>query len=785
MKRIAVYGKGGIGKSTLAANLSASLGLVGRQVLQVGCDPKQDSTRLLLGGRTIVTALDYLRRTPPKARRLDAIVHSGFAGVSCVEAGGPEPGVGCAGRGILSTFDLLEELGIEQLRHDVVLYDVLGDVVCGGFAVPLRDEYAQLVFIVTSGEFMALYAANNILRGIRNYEGRGPRVGGILFNERGLDDEAARVERFAEAVKLPVLVRFPRSELFSGAEREGRTIMESCPGSDLAERFRRLAQHVVHDPPRFSACPLSAAELERVVHGVTKCGNETVGKRQSGCPAAIPMPGESETPGPGGGERTRGDLLHESRLPGASHCSHFGNDSSVSFAPSGQHAPVESPGPVVAPSLPIPPPKRYCSKGVRTQSVLFGCAFNGAVHTVMQIRDARSLVHGPRSCAYLSSQGMVSAARRVRDHYGPRFDPGGVPNLHCSVMDEHTVIFGGNGALEETVRRVAAECDGPLFVVTTCASGIIGDDARLAVEAAREGNGAVPILLLPADGDITGDYLQGVLDAMRAVAEEWIDPSIEPEADTVNVVAEKNLAVNTEENFEVIQGLLNSLGIRVNCRFVRRCTTGGIAGFRRGRLNLLANDDAFGRVVRDILSDHCGSAFASTPFPVGFHATCEWLREVAAHFNKTEPAEAIIDRHRGAYEAFLAALRPKLQGKRIFIAAQNHRIDWVLDTALDLGMEVLKAGIVESVWDDIFVSRYTGRFPLVFPYPREQREEDMRSLDPDLTLINYPWRDMPEGFRFDHISICPDVGFFAGLAAAQRWLRLMMLPAREGWRRDV
>jgi nitrogenase iron protein len=739
MRRIALYGKGGIGKSTLAANLSAAFGLSGLRVLQVGCDPKQDSTRLLLGGRTIGSALDYQRRTPPAARRLDAIVHAGYAGVSCVEAGGPEPGVGCAGRGILSTFDLLEQLGVERLKHDIILYDVLGDVVCGGFAVPLRDGYAEMVFIVTSGELMALYAANNILRGIRNYEGRGPRVGGICFNERKLEDEAERVERFARAVRLPIVARFPRSERFSEAEASGRTIVEAFPESALADRFHNLAAYVAHDAPRFSARPLTSGELEQVVHG-----------------NAWSVGGPEEAP-----------LLADAEASRA-----------LSRAPAG-------PGELgAAPSLPIPPPKRYCSKGVRTQSVLFGCAFNGAVHTVTQIRDTSTLVHGPRSCAYLSSQGLVSAARRLRDHYGARFDRG-APRIRCSDMDEHTVIFGGNGALDDAVRQAAAASHGPLCVVTTCASGIIGDDARLVVKAARDENGGAPILLFPADGDITGDYMQGVLDAMRTVAEELVDPRIEPEGDAVNLVAEKNLAVNTEANFEEVQALLGRLGIRVNCRFIRRTTTAGIAGFKRARLSLLANDDAFGRVVRDFLMDHFGAAFASSPFPVGFQATADWLLEVARHFDRTGTAEAIIEQHRSAYRAMVARLRPELEGKRVFIAAQNHRIDWVLDTALDLGMEILKVGILESVWDDSFLSRYEGRAPIVYPYPREQRDEDMRALNPDLVLVNYPWRTMPESVRCDHVSVCPDVGFFTGVEAAARWSRLLGLPAREGWRRDV
>ena len=739
MRRIAMYGKGGIGKSTLAANLSAALAEAGFRVLQIGCDPKQDSTRLLLHGRTIGSVLDYQRRTPPEARRLEAIVHSGYAGVSCVEAGGPEPGVGCAGRGILSTFDLLEQLGIERLHHDIILYDVLGDVVCGGFAVPLRHDYAEMVFIVTSGEFMSLYAANNILRGIRNYEGQGPRVGGLLFNERKLENEEERVERFAQAVGLPIVARFSRSPLFTEAESSGRTIVEAFPETELARRFHDLAFYVANDAHRFDALPVPPDELERVIQG-----------RDSG----RLIPRDAELHG----------KLKALRVPSRQIL---------------QACRIEGP-----PPLPVPPPKRYCSKGVRTHSVLFGCAFNGTVHTLTQIRDASTLVHGPRSCAFLSSLGLVAAARRLREQSAACFEER-LPPIHCSQMDEHTVIFGGNSALEDALRRVNDGCRKLLCVVTTCAPGIIGDDARLVVKRFQREHGASRVLLFPSDGVITGDYMQGVLDAMRVVAEELIDPNLEPDEDAVNLVAEKNLASNTEENFFTIRDLLKSLGIRINCRFIRRTTTDEITSFMRGGLNLLAFDDAMGRAVREFLTDQFHARFAVSPFPMGFRATVEWLLEIAKHFHRVDEANTIIDRYSSDYQAWVAKLRPELQGKRVFIAAQNHRIDWVLETALELGMEVVKVGILESAWDDLFLSRYQGRVPMVHPYPRDQREEDIQALNPDLVLINHPWRSLPETVRWDHIPVCPDVGFFTGIKAAARWARLLKVPAKEGWRRDV
>jgi len=730
MKQIAIYGKGGIGKSTIAANLSAVLGLAGLNVLQVGCDPKQDSTRLLLEGRTVRTALDYLRDMPPPGRQLQEIVHVGFAGVSCVEAGGPEPGIGCAGRGILSTFELLEQLGITAFHYDLAVYDVLGDVVCGGFAVPLRYEYADAIYIVTSGEFMALYAGNNILRGVRNYEGRGPRMGGILFNQRGLEGEEQRVRRFAAAVGLPIVAAFPRSHLFHAAERCGRTIAQVFPESDLADLFRALAAYVSNSPPCLPAQPLSPEAFEDLL---LESRPRTTGKRSQKLPTAA--------------------AVHRTAQ--------------------------------VLPAALVAPPRRYCSKSVQAREVLHGCAFNGATHTVMQIRDSAVVVHGPRSCAFLSSLGLASSARRSSERRGAAAPRGLVPSLYCSDMDERMVIFGGNASLEAVLRCATQDHPAALVVVTTCAAGIIGDDPRLPLAAVKGDLGPTPILLVPADGDITGDYSQGILDAMITVARELIDPHAPPDPEAVNIVAEKNLANNTEDNYRIIHHLLGALGLRVNCRFIRNCSTAQVSGFLRGRLNLLAYDDCCGRSVREYLSHHYRAPFLDLPFPNGFEATASWLREVAARFGKTSRAEMLISRHADGYQRTIAHLKPALQGKRLFIVAQNHRLDWIFRTAMDLDMEIVKVGILESAWDDTFVTRYQGSFPLVWPYQREEREDDMHTLKPDLTLISYPWRSMPDGFRFDTLPMCPDVGFEAGLALAQRWQRLMRLPPREGWRHDL
>lgn len=246
--KIGIYGKGGIGKSVTAANLSAAFSKLGLKVLQIGCDPKSDSTRNVVGGR-IPTVLGVLRdRGYTQDYELGDFVFKGFGGVTCVEAGGPEPGVGCAGRGILTMVEMLEKLGLFDEEWDVTIYDVLGDVVCGGFAVPIREGYAKTIYIVTSGEFMPLYAANNICKGIAKFGERGGgRLGGIIHNSRGARDDAGVVREFAESVGSTIIGDIPRSDLILQAETEMKTVIEAYPESDIAARFTEIAGRMLEN----------------------------------------------------------------------------------------------------------------------------------------------------------------------------------------------------------------------------------------------------------------------------------------------------------------------------------------------------------------------------------------------------------------------------------------------------------------------------------------------------------------------------------------------------------
>ena len=241
MRRIAIYGKGGIGKSTVSSNISDALAESGLKVMQIGCDPKADSTNMLTG-RSVPTVLNTIRDKAD--RTLDDMVHEGSHGVLCVECGGPRPGSGCAGRGIIAAFQELDRLGaMDEYRPDVIIYDVLGDVVCGGFAMPIRNGYARDVFVVTSGERMSLYASSNIATAVNDFRSDGyARFRGLIQNSRGVADEDALIDRAASELGTEVIFRLPRSPTVQRCEDMNRTVVSGEPDSEMAGMYRELAK---------------------------------------------------------------------------------------------------------------------------------------------------------------------------------------------------------------------------------------------------------------------------------------------------------------------------------------------------------------------------------------------------------------------------------------------------------------------------------------------------------------------------------------------------------------
>lgn len=266
MRKIAIYGKGGIGKSATSQNMAAALCDLGKKIMVVGCDPKADCTRLLTGCLTQKTVLDEMRAAPQDKLagiQLDSILRFGYGAVRCVESGGPAPGVGCAGRGIITAIELLEKLNAFSDELDYVLYDVLGDVVCGGFAMPIREGKAEEIYIVVSGEMMALYAANNIALGVLKFaRSGGARIGGIICNSRNVDGERALVEEFAKKLGTRLIHFIPRDHVVQHAEHHRKTVLEFAPHSAQAEEYRALAKAVETNTDFVIPTPLSQEELE-------------------------------------------------------------------------------------------------------------------------------------------------------------------------------------------------------------------------------------------------------------------------------------------------------------------------------------------------------------------------------------------------------------------------------------------------------------------------------------------------------------------------------------------
>ncbi len=298
IKQIAIYGKGGIGKSTTTSNISAALSTMGYKVMQFGCDPKSDSTNTLRGGDYIPTVLDTLR----EKGRVDArdVIFPGFNDIYCVEAGGPAPGVGCAGRGIITAVTLFRQQKVfEELDLDYVIYDVLGDVVCGGFAMPIREGIAEHVFTVSSADFMSIYAANNLFKGIEKYSNTGGALlGGIIANSINQPYAQEIVDDFAKQTGTQVVSYVPRSVTVTQSELQGKTTIEAFPDSAQAKVYTDLAQRIANHTDSITPAPLDGPALR---NWASKWADNLLAIEQSGTPIsasvpATPLPTTSSIP---------------------------------------------------------------------------------------------------------------------------------------------------------------------------------------------------------------------------------------------------------------------------------------------------------------------------------------------------------------------------------------------------------------------------------------------------------------------------------------------------------
>lgn len=747
MKQIAVYGKGGIGKSTLSANISAALSLNNKRILQIGCDPKHDSTKLLMRGLSIPTVLDYIKTKSPLEYRKSDILFEGFGKIGCIEAGGPKPGVGCAGRGIITAFELLETLHIKD-NYDMIVYDVLGDVVCGGFAVPIRREYSDSIFIVTSGEYMSLYAANNILRGIQNYDENRPRLLGILYNSRNVKNEDDRVYKFAEAVKLPVFARIPRDDIFARAEKANVTVLELTQNekNPVADIFKGIAKRICEGTEHFAANPLTDDELEALI-----LSNEDAINKASHSASSSPKQ-EEDTP----------SCSCESAEP-------YEACTGIS---SGQE---ESTSDYDAP---------YLSKNVIRDEPLHGCAFNGAMTMSSNLKDAVTLAHSPKSCTYLSIQTISSAGRRTLFERGNILPSSLIPNVLSTDMSETDMVFGGSENLLSKVKSVLNSQTPPpaIVIVSSCPSGIIGDDIDDALSLSTE---RTKIVTVKAEGNLTGDYLQGMLMAYTSLAKQIIDRNVEKREKTVNIVFEKVVARNTEMNFQRLKTFLTRMNISVNCRFLCNTSYASLRDFCSAELNLLAYRDYTGKILEDFFIKEYGASFFEKQFPIGFKETSDWLLALGKHFDASDEAKSIISENEIIYQNRIKSVRPKLEGKKLMIITYNHELDWILNAALDCDMKIVKICVLNFSQDEGFRSSLSeiDGIEVVENYDKDERSSDIKRLKPDIILSNYePVSE--QSCITDTIPMCPDNGFFTGLEMVERWSRLFSKSKEGEWLND-
>ncbi|MCL2607423.1 MAG: AAA family ATPase [Methanomassiliicoccaceae archaeon] len=755
MRKVAVYGKGGIGKSTISSNLTAALSEKGMRVMQIGCDPKHDSTRLLIAGIEQRTVLEYLRDTKENERKLEDITETGYKGCICVEAGGPEPGVGCAGRGIISAFDLLEDLGINEIELDAVLYDVLGDVVCGGFAVPLRNDYADTVYIVTSGEYMSIYAANNILRGTANYDP--DRIGGLIFNSRGDDEEKERVMKFSCAVGVPVIAEFSRSKMFLEAERIGKTVVEAFPDSEIAEKFRKLADTAI-EGKKHTARFLSDPELESAVLG------RSVAK----------ITATEEKGRPGRSEDTSGRSSAKLKE------THDAKTKQIT-----------------------------CSAPRKTQKeVVHGCAFAGTLCTTLSVEGLASVLHAPRDCAHYAVQMVTNALRRSFTNGDVPIRPFALPNVRCSNMDDADTIFGAVSKLESDVNHMIDKGNDTIAVITSCPSGIIGEDIDGMISRIKKKNPDVTIIPIIEDGNIKGDYMQGATDAcielIRALSEEG------KKERSVNLIGMKTFGINTVENVRFVSEVLEKLGIEVNCTCVGDTTVEKIRNIPRSELCILMTPDSIAVETMNFIRSRFGLRSTDNMARPGMMETELWIREAAAHFGENEKAELAIKEIRNEFIGRLESLKWKLKGKKVYIVGMKRDINWIMEAAVGCGMDVLRHVVID-ITDREEVRDLEKKYGIeLIPGGRKENikgmrdrterildphipvdpdtdawiRKDMAEKEPDLLLSTYPI-DSGKDVRTCFLPVNPNVTPFAGPEFAELWSRTLKAPVKEGWRKDV
>lgn len=723
MKQIAIYGKGGIGKSTITANLSASLSKLGKKVLQIGCDPKHDSTKLLLGGISQNTVLELLKTKSSYELSEEEVVIKGYNGIDCIEAGGPEPGVGCAGRGILAMAKALEDIGLNLNKYDVVIYDVLGDVVCGGFAVPMRNEYADEVYIVTSGEIMALYAANNIAKGLMRFGGK---LSGIILNERNVQHEKELANNFAQKIGAEILANFPRDNRFRESEVHRMPLIERFADSDIALEFEKLAKRVISENSIIPPKPLNDSEFEQLICSIT---------------------GQSE--------------LNKHIKPATAEIINIKEQNNPDFSEYLDKTPVATQ------TEQIKERTQYLSGSVKNRGKLHCCSLAGAYAVTANIKNTITIMHAPANCANIAiSTNYFSAMDAMLRDVEPSSGHA-IPQLLCTNLNESDLVYGAEEKLEKEVLRVIKEYSPEaVFIITSCPTGIIGDDPEKV--AKKFENSAVPVIPIETDGVLKGDYSQGVINTYKQLAETVIEKDcIEKDRKLINLVGEEIIGNRAEDSYYELKSILEEMGLAINCRFVRNTSFESIAGFNRAAVSCIMSTNSLAKTAEQILKEFTGAQFLDVPPPVGFAASMEFITKLAEKTGAKLP-EKYIETMKKERQAILDEIIPVLSGKKALLNVYTMNIAWLIDLADEINLEILGAAVYKSGSAKEYDNHGMNIFEIDGLPGLMQLIDDLK---PDLLLSSYLPKDLSDKVRTGTIPSVFPPGFNSILSYAKSWTK--------------
>ncbi len=557
---------------------------------------------------------------------------------------------------------------------------------------------------------MSIYAANNILKGICNYDRN--RVGGLIFNSRGDPEEELRVKKFSEAVGIPIVASFERSELFMTAEENGKTVVEMYPESDLAHRFRELADNVMA-MKKYTSNFLGERELEMCILG------RSVKKNDHKLAEKI--------------DRT------------------------------------------------VRSKRRYITRNVLNDEPYGGCAFSGAAATCASIEGLATVMHSPLSCAQFSFQTVSCTYGRYKNYHIPIRNYAD-PCISCTAMKDSDMIFGGTEKLRKDIESVIAKGNDRIAVVTSCPSGIIGDDVKGVVDDIRIRYPEVKIALIEEDGNLKGDFMQGVIDMGIELCETFSKEC--EKTDTVNLVGTKSLALNNQNSVEVIEELLRSLGIGVNCLLPGCDSLDSVERISSAKLNLRMNPDVFTDQLCDYLQDRFGIGRCPIPIRPGIKGTLSWLGYIAEFFGRQDRFETVRKELIEEYDESISRYRKVLKGKRFCMLSATKDIDWIMEATEKVGMIRERTLIVErsDYSNDMEIQNDYDNIEIVRTLDVAKEREIIESISPDIVISTLPITS-----KYPHMPV-PLVHVpspFTGIDFVRRLAVMTVSRGQEGWRKDV